>query len=176
MPKVGHSRTLTAALTVALIAVASSAPAETANLPAPTGDVVMTVSGSIGQTNVGDTMQFDIDMLEAMPAVEFTTETIWTAGPQTFRGVSLNVLLDAVKADGESIAATAINDYAVSIPISDAVDGGPIIAYQQNGDYMSRREKGPLWVVYPYDDSIDYRSEVIYSRSIWQLNRITVED
>ncbi|MDP5360810.1 MAG: oxidoreductase, partial [Paracoccaceae bacterium] len=34
--------------------------------------------------------------------------------------------------------------------------------------------KGPLWVVYPYDMSADYRSEVIYYRSIWQLDRIEV--
>ena len=176
MPKVGHSRTLTAALTVALLAVASSAPADTPNLSAPTGDVVMTVSGAIAQTNAGDTAQFDMEMLEALPSVEFTTATIWTDGPQTFRGVPLNVFLDAIEADGETISARAINDYAVSIPVSDAVDGGPIIAYRQNGNYMSRREKGPLWVVYPYDDSIDYRSEVVYSRSIWQLDRITVED
>jgi hypothetical protein len=38
---------------------------------------------------------------------------------------------------------------------------------------MSVRDKGPLWVIYPYD-SDDYRSEVIYSRSIWQLDRLEV--
>ena len=41
---------------------------------------------------------------------------------------------------------------------------------------MSIRDKGPLWVVYPYDSSADYRTEVIYSRSIWQLDRIEVVD
>ena len=40
---------------------------------------------------------------------------------------------------------------------------------------MSRRDKGPLWVIYPYHDNIDYRSETIYSRSIWQLDRIEAE-
>ncbi|RYH00603.1 oxidoreductase, partial [Salipiger sp. IMCC34102] len=39
---------------------------------------------------------------------------------------------------------------------------------------MQVRDKGPLWIVYPYDDTPEYRSEVIYSRSIWQLDRIEV--
>ena len=63
-------------------------------------------------------------------------------------------------------------DYAVTIPTSDAVEGGPIIAYEMDGKPMSRRDKGPLWVIYPFDDSAKYRTETIYSRSIWQLNRI----
>jgi hypothetical protein len=37
---------------------------------------------------------------------------------------------------------------------------------------MSIREKGPLWLVYPYDLNKAYQSETIYSRSIWQLVRI----
>ncbi len=63
----------------------------------------------------------------------------------------------------------------MKIPATDWVDGGPIIAYLQNGNPMSVRDKGPLWVIYPYDDNPDYQSEVTYSRSIWQLDRITVE-
>ena len=54
------------------------------------------------------------------------------------------------------------------------MEGGPIIAYMMNGEEMSVRNKGPLWLVYPYDLNHEYRSEVIYSRSIWQLDRIDV--
>ena len=68
--------------------------------------------------------------------------------------------------------ATAINDYAVEIPVSDAVVGGPIVAYFLNGEPMSVRDKGPLWIVYPFDADPHYQTEVIYSRSIWQLDRI----
>ena len=75
---------------------------------------------------------------------------------------------------GDVLRARAINDYYVDIPVSDAIEGGPIIAYKMNGDVMLVRNKGPLWVVYPYDENPEYRSEVIYSRSIWQLDRIEV--
>ena len=74
-----------------------------------------------------------------------------------------------------TLKAVAVNDYAVEIPVTDAVEGGPIIAWERNGSTMSVRDKGPLWLVYPFDSVPAYQSEVIYSRSIWQLDRITVE-
>jgi hypothetical protein len=40
---------------------------------------------------------------------------------------------------------------------------------------MSLREKGPLWIIYPFDSSPEYQTELTYSRSIWQLNRIEVQ-
>lgn len=147
-----------------------------ADLPMPEGEVVLTVSGDIAHTNVGDTAQFDMEMLQAMDPLTFETETIWTEGVQGFTGVPLIRLMEVVGATGESLSATAINDYAVQIPRDDWVEGGPIIAYLQNGEPMSVRDKGPLWVVYPYDDVAEYQSEVTYSRSIWQLDRIAVGD
>ena len=88
--------------------------------------------------------------------------------------MSLSVLVDRLGLEGETLRATAINDYAIDIPLTDAVEGGPIVAYRMDGDIMSVRDKGPLWIVYPYDANADYRTEVVYSRSIWQLDRIEV--
>lgn len=145
-----------------------------AELAAPTGEVVLTVSGLIGTTNGDGTATFDMAMLEALPVTEFVTATIWTDGPQTFTGVSLHDLLAAVDASGGNVHATAINDYAVDIPAADAVAGGPIVAYRLNGETMSVRDKGPLWIIYPFDLVPEYQSEVTYSRSIWQLDRIEI--
>ncbi|WP_435988354.1 sugar phosphate nucleotidyltransferase [Sulfitobacter sp. SH24] len=78
--------------------------------------------------------------------------------------------------EGESLRATAINDYAVEIPLEDAVEEGPIIAYKMDGAVMSLRDKGPLWIVYPFDNNPNYSTEVTYARSIWQLDRIEVLD
>ena len=66
----------------------------------------------------------------------------------------------------------AANDYSVNIPLSDATPKGPILAYAMNGKRMTLREKGPLWLVYPYDTLNEYKSEVYYGRSIWQLVKI----
>ena len=144
------------------------------DLPAPAGEVVLTVTGALALSNAGDTAVFDLAMLQALPVTSFVTTTIWTDGPQEFTGVALVDLLEALGLEGGMLRATAINDYAVDIPAADAVEGGPILAFARNGDAMSVREKGPLWVVYPYDSNADYRTELVYSRSIWQLDRIEV--
>ena len=69
----------------------------------------------------------------------------------------------------------AVNDYVVEFAVAGAIDGGPIIAYERNGAVMSRREKGPLWVVFPYDSNPAYQTEEIFSKSVWQLVRIIVK-
>lgn len=118
--------------------------------------------------------EYDRAALEAMPATRFATTTIWTDGEHEFTGVALSDFLAAVGVTSGSLKAYAVNDYAVEIPVSDAVKNGPIIAYAQDGAPMSMRNKGPLWIVYPFSSNPAYQTEVIYARSIWQLDRIEI--
>lgn len=157
---------------VASCAVSVSA----ADIALPDGDVILTISGAITETNTDGAATFDLAMLAEMPVVNIETTTVWTDGLQSFTGVAINDLLDHVGATGTTLRATAINDYAVEIPVEDWTESGPIIAYLNNGAPMSVRDKGPLWIVYPFDQNAEYQSEVVYSRSIWQLDRIVVED
>lgn len=115
------------------------------------------------------------DDLKKLPILNYQTTTIWTEGEQQFQGVALKALLEHFDITEGNILATAVNDYAVEIPISEMSFNAPMIAYHMNGEEMSLREKGPLWVVYPYDDAAEYQSELVYSRSIWQLDRIVIE-
>ncbi|MEM7523945.1 MAG: molybdopterin-dependent oxidoreductase [Pseudomonadota bacterium] len=144
---------------VSLIAAATSASA---------GDPAL----NLRHGGSGASVDYSLEELQAMPSTTFSTSTLWTEGVVEFTGVSLRDFLEMSEITDGSLVATAINDYAVSIPVSDAVEGGPIIAYAMNGAPMSRRDKGPLWIVYPFDSRSEYQSETIYSRSIWQLNRI----
>lgn len=144
-------------------------------LPEPTGPVILTVSGAIGNTNGDGVARFDLDMLRALSPREFSTTTIWTEGVQDFVGVPMQAVLEAVDAQGTMIAARAVNDYEVQIPVEAWDDKGPVLAFQRGGTLMTVRDKGPLWVVYPYDSSPDLQTEVIYSRSIWQLDRIEIQ-
>lgn len=112
--------------------------------------------------------------LEAMPQIVFTTSTVWTDRPVKFSGPAVAAVLDAVGIAGETVQATALNDYAVDIPVSSLEDRAPIIATRIDGAPFSLREKGPLWIVYPYDSAERYRSETTYGRSIWQLKELLV--
>jgi len=40
---------------------------------------------------------------------------------------------------------------------------------------MSVRDKGPLFVIYPFDSKAELKSEQYYSRAAWQVRSITIE-
>ncbi|MGZ3217119.1 putative pterin-binding protein [Paracoccus sp. T5] len=150
---------------IAAFAVMTAGFAATA-LPAASEEPILTVEGPQG------TASYDLEALKEMEAVTFTTSTIWTDGPHEYTGVPLRDLLEHAGITEGSVQATAINDYAVEIPLDEVTEHHPIVAYHMDGEPMSIREKGPLWVIYPFDSDAALRAEVIYSRSIWQLARI----
>jgi len=138
-------------------------------------DTLLVVTGDMITTDGSDAARtFDMAALQALPVTTFETSTIWTDGVHRFTGVSLADLMAELDVQSGVIKATAINDYTVEIPFSDAAPNGAIIAYMMDGAKMSVREKGPLWVIYPYDSDAAFRTEVIYSRSIWQLDRLEI--
>lgn len=158
----------------ALLAVLAAGNATAGALTTPEGNIVLVVEGNIATTNRGEIAEFDMDMLRSLDRTAFETETIWTEGRQQFAGVELGTLLAHIGAKGLSISAYASNEYLIDIPAEDFESGSALIAYERNGEPMSVREKGPLWIVYPYDNAARFRSEVYYARSIWQLDRIEV--
>lgn len=147
-----------------------------AGLQAAMADAVAAPEVLMTITTADGAREYDLEALQALPQTSFATTTLWTEGEQEFTGVLLSDLLaDAGITEGR-ILATAINDYAVEIPLDEIDDIAPIVAYHLNGETMSVRDKGPLWIVYPYDMSVEYQTEINYSRSIWQLDRIVQAD
>ena len=157
------------------LALALAIPAR-AELAQPAGEAVLTVNGAITETNAEGAAVFDMDMLQALPAGEFTTTTQWTEGSKLFKGVPLKALLESLGATGGKVTATALNNYSVDIPLDALKDDAPLVAYTIDGETFSRRDKGPLWIVFPYDSSADYQTETIYGWSIWQLATLTVSE
>lgn len=162
-------------IVVAACVLAIFAPAQAEPLATPTGDPILVVSGKITETNVDDTAQFDRTMLEALGTVRIETRTPWRDGVSTFEGVRLDTLMETVGASGETVTAVALNDYVTIIPISDFERFGTILALKRDGEYMSVREHGPLFIIYPYDSDPELQNQTYFSRSAWQLARLVVE-
>ena len=40
---------------------------------------------------------------------------------------------------------------------------------------MRIRDKGPLFIVYPYDSSAGLQNQIYYSRSAWQVSKMIIE-
>jgi len=153
----------------------SAASASASTLPEPRERVVLTVSGQIGLGNRSAQMAaFDLAMLEALPQHSFATRTPWHEGVVRFSGPLLRDVLARVQAQGQTLRATALNDYRISIPTQDARDFDVIVATRLNGEPMPVRTHGPLFIVYPFDTKPQLQSARFYERSIWQLRSLEV--
>ena len=161
--------TLSAALSLGLVAPWAAA------LDAAPGKIVLTISGHVAHANAGDRADFDMAMLEKLPQHSFTTATPWYPQPKTFTGPLLRDVLAAAGAKGTLLRAVALNDYKIDIPAGDAEAFDVIVARLLDGRPMAVRDKGPLFIVYPFDSRSDLRSERYYSRSAWQLRTLEVK-
>ena len=144
-------------------------------LDAPQGPVVLKVSGLIEAHNQGKVAVLDMKALQALPQKSLTTRTPWDQKPVTFSGPLLRDVLQLVKAKGQHIRAVALNDYRVKLPVSDARDHDVVVAVLMNGQAIPVRNKGPLFIVYPFDAKKELQHKTYYERSIWQLKAIEVE-
>lgn len=145
------------------------------DLAKPTGKVILTLSGNIENTNRDGKAVLDIAGLEKLGVVSFQTTSPWYNGRTTFTGIPLQKLMDYVGAKGSVVKVTALNDYTTIIPLSDFKKYNVILALKINGEYMPIRDKGPLFVVYPYDSIPELNNQVYYSRSAWQVSRMDIE-
>jgi hypothetical protein len=160
--------------------LALGAAATTLCLPAlaldqPRGKVILSVTGQVSQPNAGDKADFDFAALAALPQHSFSTSTPWYKTPKKFSGPLLRDVLAAAGAKGKTLFAVALNDYKVEIPAADAQAFPVLMALLMDDQPMPVRDKGPLFIIYPYDSSAQLRSEQYYSRSAWQLRTLEVK-
>ena len=160
---------------VLLLGLGASASVRACDLPPPKEDVILTVSGAIGGCTRDGVAEFDLKALEALPVTEVKTANPWEKGEVSYQGVRLSVLADTVKASGETAVFSALNDYSSDIPVSDLKKYTIILAYKREGEYMSVRDKGPLWVIFPFTDSPELSTETRYAQSVWQVARLTIK-
>jgi hypothetical protein len=158
----------------ASLALARAAPARAEGLAKPGGKPVLTISGKIGQTNDGAVATFDRPLLESLGTMSFSTATPWYDHPMTFEGVTMDRIMRAVGANGETIKAVALDDYATVLPVADFTQYGTLLALKIDGKYLSVSEKGPCFIVYPFDKFPELRIAKYYNRSVWQVASIEV--
>jgi len=124
--------------------------------------------------NATDPAQAEVRFSEAdllaLPQVTIRTRTEFTDGVVEFIGPLARDAVAAIEpGTATSIHLVAANDYAIDIPLSDLTDYDVILAMQANGKRLSRRDKGPIWLMYPLDDHPELRDPAYTIRLIWQL-------
>lgn len=144
-------------------------------LPTPKGDVLLTISGNIEHTNSEHGAEFDLEMLKELEVMAITTNTPWTDEVTVFEGVSVAALLQHVGAKSAAFRASALDNYWYDVSNIDFEAFPIIIAYKRDGNYMSTRNLGPLWLMFPFDDYPELLTEANKASSVWQLNVMIVQ-
>ena len=132
-------------------------------------EVFMTLTNA----SEGKVIELTEDDLLAMEQFTVLTANEFIDGLAEFTGpLARDVVALLNDAEIETVKLTAINDYAVDIPVTDILDYDVIFALAQDGVTFSARDKGPIWVIYPMSDNTELQDRVYNDRLIWQLVRV----
>ncbi|MBU0782214.1 MAG: hypothetical protein KKC72_19520 [Alphaproteobacteria bacterium] len=127
-------------------------------------------------TNGDQTVTYTREALLALPQEIVVTSNDYVDDLTTFQGPSLKSVLEASAiGDDATLKMVAINDFASSVPADDAFEYQVILAVLLDGEEMSVRDKGPIWVIYPMTDNPELRDDIYNGRLVWQLKSITAE-
>lgn len=150
----------------AILAAAFSTPARAER-------VVLRVTGAIAAHHDG-VAEFTRADLKALGLHSLRTSTSVTDGTPHFEGFLMRDLMEALGAEGESVIAHALNDYRMEIPREDFRRFDVIGALAMDGEALTPRDKGPVWIVYPRDDHRELEDIRYDTRWVWQLTRMEV--
>lgn len=149
-------------------------PATADPLPSPKGPAVLTVSGHVESPNSGAVAALDLDTIEGLGMRTSVNRTPWYKKTVKFEGPLASAVLDAVGAKGTKLRIVALNDYSVEVPLEDFRKWPVLLATRIDGKRMTVREKGPLFLIYPFDSAPELYTETYFGRSIWQIKSIEV--
>lgn len=166
MRKLFESR-FKSALIWGFVAVAFTAPVAWA-------ENVMTVIATGGNAPVE--YSYTLDDLDAMAQVEIVTSNEFSDGAMTYSGPLARDVIPALD-EGQftTVLVSAINDYQIEIPLSDFIEYDVVLSTRVNGKRLSRRDKGPIWIMYPIDAHPELRNALINSRLIWQAVKMELQ-
>ena len=152
------------------LAAAACLPATRA-FAAEAHPVILTISSLAG----GADLRLDRDGMEARGLSFLDVETPWYGGRRHYEGVGMKRLIsDAGVTATRDVHLHALNDYSVDIPWSVIDRYDPLLALKRDGEYMAVRDKGPLFLLFPFDNHAEIRTPWFYSRCIWQVDTIAV--
>lgn len=120
----------------------------------------------------GSEVALEAEAIAALPQHEIVTHTTVTDGPQLFSGPLMRDVLKDAGVEAETVLAIALNDYEVEIPTEDFIRFDVIAATSMNGEALTPRDKGPIWIVYPRDDHRELQDIRYDFRWVWQLARL----
>ncbi len=117
--------------------------------PVSTGDWSFTVT-----TESGERHAWTWADLMALPAEEPTVDihcvTRWSKFGTTWRGVSLDVLLEDVETAADYVLVHSHGGYTTNLPLEDVLDGKAWLAFEFEGEPLEPVHGGPVRLLVPH--------------------------
>ncbi|MCF6303777.1 MAG: hypothetical protein L3J33_00195 [Rhodobacteraceae bacterium] len=135
-------------------------------------DTMLTLTNSITEAEILLTEDgiMALDQVVMNTTNEFVDEMTAFGGP-----LARDVVALLGGGAGDTVVLTAVNDYSIEVPVQDFIDYDVVFAHSTNGDRLSTRDKGPIWVVYPMSDNPELRDPTYNARMIWQLVSVEIK-
>ncbi len=157
------------------VVLALTLPAIGAAMGAATGPAVAEAPlyAVTGKVAAGTAVAIHEADLKAIGKTEIITSIFALgAGQHRVSGVLMRDLVKYVGGTGENVKVTALDGYAMDVPVSDFMNYDVILATEIDGRKLAIREKGPAWIVYPVSQHPELNDTIYEARSVWQVKSI----
>ena len=115
----------------------------------PTSEWDLVIDGAVDEA-----LRWSWDELLALPSETFTVDihcvTKWSKLDQTWKGVSLDTLLNGVTTEAEHVLAWCDGDYTTNLPLVDVTGGRAWIVHEYEGEPLAPEHGGPARLLVPH--------------------------
>jgi DMSO/TMAO reductase YedYZ molybdopterin-dependent catalytic subunit len=103
---------------------------------------------------VDGTHRWTWDEFKALPSEEITRDihcvTKWSKLDTSWRGVSIDTLLDGIETSAEYVVEYSDGGYTTNLPLADVTGGKAWIVYEYDGEPLPAEHGGPARVLVPH--------------------------
>lgn len=174
-----HSRSIIRHIgVITILSLLYSMAASATQAPPPTRGKTLLTLHWVDAQGVASKTRMNLQSLDALPQTTRTLElpeSLGMKGTHSWQGISLAELIKLSGRSPESIRVTALNGYYATLPFSDIERYDPVVAYRRDGKTLTIRDKGPLILIYPFDQFKTLNQQTYINRSVWQINEIHIE-
>ena len=115
----------------------------------PLADWTFTIGGEVDATRTWPWAQF-VALAAETVTVDIHCVTKWTKLDTTWKGVSVDTLLDGVQTRGRFVTAFSDGGYTTNLPLEDLRGGRAWVAYEYAGEPLHPEHGGPARLLVPH--------------------------
>jgi hypothetical protein len=145
-------------------------------IPAPSGEVILTITGNVSVTNAGDALELDMPTLEQLGLVKYSVLDPYLNAETTYTGLLMSDLAKVLGVTGPEAVFrfVALDDYQVDLTLDQFQKWPILLATRANDEYMTIENSGPTRIIFPYDTYPDLNPVRYNDYWIWNIASIEV--